>query len=136
MGRSIRREAAKSHSCKKNLLAMHVSACQYIVTISNNTKQKRQPITQTQLNTLRTVRFNNATAPSYTKIQLPKGLYITHTSVDAQCPKPRAYAVTYLSEIADSLPPLHVYNCKSTGVDTFTKETQRKEGTSERQKER
>jgi hypothetical protein len=45
-------------------------------------------------------------------------------------------AVTYLSGIADSLPPLYAFNCKSMGVDMLTKGTQRKEYTSERQNER
>jgi hypothetical protein len=73
MGRSIRRKAAQKPQLQEEPAS---DACQYIVIISSTTKQKRQPTTQNQLNTLRTRRFNNATAP-HTKIQLPKRLYIT-----------------------------------------------------------
>jgi hypothetical protein len=51
-------------------------------------------------------------------------------------PKPHAMAVTYLSGIADRLPPLHGFNCKCMGTDMLTKDTQRKEVTSESERER
>jgi hypothetical protein len=62
-------------------------------------------MTQTQLNTLRTYASIMLLSPPCTKIQLPKTLYITYNSVNAQTPKPQTYTVTYLPRISDSLHP-------------------------------